>query len=437
MPYVISIILTLAAFFWVNPVTAQEPPQDSTTQSSTGAAAKSQLSLDDMRTFTDVFNQVRRNYVEEVDDKFLLDAAIQGMLSDLDPHSAYLPNSEYEDLEQSSKGQYVGIGVDVAAENGRVVVKAVITPSPADSAGIDPGDIITSVDDVPVKGRPLREAIDDLSGPPGSTVELSITSPGGEKRTLVLERQVIKVPALSFRLLDQTIGYFRIVYFHHESAADLQQSIESVLADGIELEGVILDLRNNPGGVLQPAIEIADGFLDEGEIVTTRGRNASMQMSFTAQQGQWLPGVPLVVLVDRGSASASEVLAGALQDNGRAVIVGERTFGKGSVQSVLPLRNGSGLKLTTARYYTPSGRSIQALGIDPDIPVASAVQVVDYVDGRKLEADLDGHLDNELENADQAAFSTVSIEEDYPLYEALNLLRATQIISGGKAASFR
>jgi carboxyl-terminal processing protease len=210
-----------------------------------------------------------------------------------------------------------------------------------------------------------------------------------------------------------------------------------VLADGIELDGVILDLRNNPGGVLQPAIEMADGFLDEGDIVSTRGRNATMQMAFSAQQGQWLPGVPLVVLVDRGSASASEVLAGALQDNHRAVIIGERTFGKGSVQSVLPLRNGSGLKLTTARYYTPSGRSIQALGIEPDIQVASAVEVVDYFDDRKLEADLDGHLDNDSEETTIAAVSSVTIEEDYPLYEALNLLRASRIISGGNSNSLR
>jgi len=253
----------------------------------------------------------------------------------------------------------------------------------------------------------------------------------------VLEREVIKVPALSFRLLDQTIAYFRIVYFHHESAKDLKESIESVLAEGIELDGVILDLRNNPGGVLQPAIEMADGFLDEGDIVSTRGRNATMQMAFSAQQGQWLPGVPLVVLVDRGSASASEVLAGALQDNHRAVIIGERTFGKGSVQSVLPLRNGSGLKLTTARYYTPSGRSIQALGIEPDIQVASAVEVVDYVDDRKLEADLDGHLDNDSEETTNTAVSSVTIEEDYPLYEALNLLRASRIISGGNSNSLR
>ena len=432
------LITLLAAALPVSiPLNAQEPDPADEPQSAPPASSRSQLSLDDMRTFTDVFNQVRLNYIEEVDDKFLLDAAINGMLSDLDPHSAYLPNNEYEDLEHSSKGQYVGIGVDVAADNGRIVVKAVITPSPADSAGIDPGDIITSINDNPIKGRSLQEAIDELSGPPGSTVELSLTRPGASSRTLVLERELVKIPALNFRLLDETVGYFKIVYFHRESAADLKQTIESVQADGIELDGIILDLRDNPGGVLQPAIEMADGFLDEGEIVSTRGRNATMQMAFSAQQGQWLPGVPLVVLVDRGSASASEVLAGALQDNNRAVIIGERTFGKGSVQSVLPLRNGSGLKLTTARYYTPSGRSIQAQGIEPDIPVASAVEVISVFDNRRLEADLDGHLDNESENPTEAAEISVSIEEDYPLFEALNLLRASRIISGGQSNSLK
>jgi len=431
------ITLLAAALPLSSPLNAQEPDPVDQPQSAPPASPRSQLSLDDMRSFTDVFNQVRLNYIEEVDDKFLLDAAINGMLSDLDPHSAYLPNNEYEDLEHSSKGQYVGIGVDVAADNGRIVVKAVITPSPADSAGIDPGDIITSINDNPIKGRSLQEAIDELSGPPGSTVELSLTRPGASSRTLVLERELVKIPALNFRLLDETVGYFKIVYFHRESAADLKQTIESVQADGIELDGIILDLRDNPGGVLQPAIEMADGFLDEGEIVSTRGRNATMQMAFSAQQGQWLPGVPLVVLVDRGSASASEVLAGALQDNNRAVIIGERTFGKGSVQSVLPLRNGSGLKLTTARYYTPSGRSIQAQGIEPDIPVASAVEVISVFDNRRLEADLDGHLDNESENPTEAAEISVSIEEDYPLFEALNLLRASRIISGGQSNSLK
>lgn len=425
-----SIIFVILAV--CGPADAQENPTAG--QASSPAPSSAQLTLDDMRTFTDVFNQVRQNYVESVDDKFLLEAAINGLLTELDPHSAYLPSTDFEDLENSSRGQYIGLGIDVAAEDGRIVVKRVISPSPADTAGIEPGDIITSVDKMPVKGRPVQAAIDQLSGPAGTSVELKVSRPGGTSRTLTLERQYVKVPALSFRLLQNHYGYFRIVYFHRDSALNLKQAMESVQADGINLYGLIIDLRNNPGGVLQPAIEIADGFLDQGEIVSIRGRNAQMQMEFTAKEGQWLPGIPLVLLVDRGSASASEVLAGALQDHGRAVIVGERTFGKGSVQSVLPLRNGAGIKLTTGRYYTPSGKSIQAQGIVPDVPVTSAVQIVTLDDDRKQEADLVRHLDNETEKVNETQGEIIEIEEDYPLFEALNLLRAAHILSVGNHA---
>ena len=410
-------------------LSAQQAPAKVVDPTAEPGHSAAQLTLDELRTFTDVFNQVRQNYVEAIDDKTLLESAINGMLTELDPHSAYLPNTDFQDLENSSRGQYIGLGLDVAAEKGRVVVKHIISPSPADTAGINPGDIITAVDQMPVKGRPAQEAIEQLSGPPGSTVELTVATPGGKPRTMILKREYVKVPALSFRLLENHYGYFRIVYFHRESASDLKRALESVQAAGTQLYGLILDLRNNPGGVLQPAIEMADGFLDQGDIVSTRGRNAMMQMQFSAKQGQWLPGIALVLLVDRGTASASEVLAGALQDNGRAVIVGERTFGKGSVQSVLPLRNGAGIKLTTARYFTPSGKSIQAQGIVPDVVVAPAVKTVSVTDERKLEADLDRHLNNDKEKAPENPGETVSIEEDYPLHEALNLLRAARLLS--------
>jgi len=408
---------------------AQEDSPTAADSGSPPVGSAAQLTLDELRTFTDVFNQVRRNYIEEIDDKTLLEAAIKGMLTNLDPHSAYLRNDDFEDLENSARGKYIGLGIDVGGENGHVLVKRVISPSPADSAGIDPGDIITAIDKKPVKGRPLQEVIDQLSGPPGTVVELVVEKAGEKPKTLILKREFVKLPALNYRLLENHYGYFRIVYFHRESANDLKLALDSVLASGTELRGLILDLRNNPGGVLQPAIEMADGFLDKGGIVTTRGRNAVMQMEFSATPGQWLPGIPVVVLVDRGTASASEVLAGALQDNGRAVIVGERTFGKGSVQSVLPLRNGGGIKLTTARYYTPSGRSIQAQGIEPDVQVAGSVEVVNVSDERKHEADLKRHLTQEPESAVEDQGETVGVDEDYPLYEALNVLRAAYIFS--------
>jgi carboxyl-terminal processing protease len=421
------VLVTIAGY-----AVAQQGPAKNESKSATDSV---QLNLDDMRTFTDVFNQVRRNYVEEVDDRQLLEAAIDGMLSDLDPHSAYLPDRDFEDLENVSNGEYVGIGVDVAIEEGRVVVKTVIVPSPADAAGIQPGDRITSVAGIKVKGHPLQESIDRLAGPPGSIFELTVSRPGGDTRNLTLKRDHVKIPALDFKLFDQHYGYLRLVYFHRDSAVDFKNALDSIQTDGIELYGLILDLRNNPGGVLQPAIELADGFLDQGEIVSMRGRNAAMQTSFSARQGQWLPGLPMVVLVDRGTASASEVLAGALQDHKRAVVVGERTFGKGSVQTVLPLRNGSGIKLTTARYFTPSGKSIQAQGIQPDLAVASAVEVIETVDDRLLEADLDRHLENFGQAEPQKASSEVDVMTDFPLYEALNLLRANRIMAGSETTT--
>lgn len=404
-----------------------------------------QLTLDDLRSFTDVFNQIRRNYVEEVDDRTLLESAIRGMLLELDPHSAYLPGDDYRNLEDNSEGRYVGIGIDVAAEHGLIVVKAVINGSPADEAGINPGDIITSIDGRAVRGRHLPDAIDELMGDPGTEVELVVRNPAGEVAQVKVPRKYLQIPVLSFDLLEGDWGYFKLSRFHKESGVDLEQSLQSIRNEGIDLRGLVIDLRSNPGGVLQGAIEMADGFLDEGLIVTTRGRNATMQMEFEARPGQWLPGVPMLVLVDRGTASASEVFAGALQDHGRAVIVGERSFGKGSVQSVLPLRNGGGIKLTTARYYTPFGRSIQAEGIEPDV-LYEAGGVAGADSGRKREADLERHLlkdaaaagDEANEDAEEDAEEGLKMQPvasaddaDFPLDEALGILEAAGILAAG------
>jgi len=391
------------------------------------------LTLDDLRTFTDVFSQIRNNYVEPVDDKTLLNAAINGMLSELDPHSAYLLADQFRDLDESSRGRFNGIGVNVDIVDQRIVVQAVIAPSPADSAGINPRDIIVSIDGRQVKGRNLQEAIDELRGEPGSEIILEVMSPGSDAREVTLIRSSVEIPSLSFHIIEDDYGYFRLGHFNRESAVHFQQTLESIKADGIELTGVILDLRDNPGGVLQPAVDLADGFLNDGTIVTTRGRSTSMELEFSARPGDWLEGTPMVVLIDRGSASASEVLAGALQDNGRALIVGEKSFGKGSVQSVLPLRNGAGIKLTTARYYTPSGRSIQAEGILPDV-VLKPVRYVGESDDRMREADLDRHLEREgpapapevveSDNAENA-----ELVDDYYIQEALGLLKGATILS--------
>lgn len=433
-------ICTLAVTVAANvPQIAFAVDQDSEVLEEGKPGAPAELSLDDLRTFTDVFSQIRQNYVEPVDDKSLLNAAINGMLSELDPHSAYLLRDQFQDLGETSRGQFNGIGVNVEVVDFRIVVQAVITPSPADSAGINPGDVIISIDDRAVKGRDVREAIDELRGEPGSEVRLEVLTPGEEPRALTLVRKVVDIPSLTAQVLESRYGYFRVSYFNRETATHFEQSLESMAGDGIELQGLIIDLRDNPGGVLQPAVSLADGFLDDGLIVTTRGRNAAMQLEFSAHPGQWLEDVPVVVLIDRGSASASEVLAGALQDHGRALIVGEKSFGKGSVQSVLPLRNGSGIKLTTARYYTPSGRAIQAEGIVPDVALRP-VQFVDSRDSRVRESDLERHLERESRDAPPQVRGSPddgnsALNNDQYVQEALSLLKGARILSRAGGAT--
>lgn len=389
---------------------------------------QAQLTLDDLRTFTDVFNQARNNYVEEVDDKTLLNAAIQGMLQELDPHSSYLPPPQYEELNDAAKGRYSGIGIDVKAQDGKIVVNAIINESPADEAGMNPGDVITSINGKAVKGQYLPDAIDQIGGDPDTDVVLTVQPEDGEAREVTITRKYVKVPTITYQQLGDDYGYFKLSQFNNETTAQLKQALDSIAAEGTVLSVLIFDLRNNPGGMLQQAVGLADGFLDEGVIVSTRGRNAKMQMEFKANEGQWLPGTPVIILVDRGTASASEVVSGALQDHGRALIVGERTFGKGSVQSVLPLRNGGGVKLTTALYYTPSGRSIQAQGIEPDV-IIEWEEFSETGDDRIRESDLERHLGQDTtRKTGQPASSQLA--EDYELDAVLEVLRDAGLISG-------
>jgi carboxyl-terminal processing protease len=402
---------------------------DAQPQEDAGDVERAQLTLDELRTFTDVFNQARRNYVEPVEDRTLLDAAIRGMLTDLDPHSSYLTPEEYSELKDSSKGRYSGIGVRMDVGDGRIVIDAVIDDSPADRAGINPGDVITAMEGEAVKGRLLPDAIGQMDGDPGTDLRLTVLTPDGEERELLMTREYLLMPTLGFEWLDDGWGYFRMTQFHQESANHLRDALDSIAAEGKVLEGLFIDLRNNPGGVLQPAVELADGFLEGGRIVSVKGRNTNMQMEFDARPGDWLPGIPVVLLVDRGSASASEVLAGALQDHGRALVVGERTFGKGSVQSVLPLRNGGAIKLTTARYYTPNGRSIQARGILPDVEVT--FDDSDEPDARRREADLDHHLDLDgIEDGDATAVEPIGME--FPVEEILEVLDAAGMLESAE-----
>lgn len=392
------------------------------------AATRAQLSLADLRTFTDVFNQVRNNYVEETDDHTLLNAAIRGMLSELDPHSSYMEADEFRRLDNDSRGRYSGIGVEVSIRNRRVHVVFVMDDGAANKAGVVAGDIITSIDQQDLRGQELQSAIDGLRGEAGTAVEVTFEHVNGEVSNFNLVRDFVKVASVFSRPVDRDYGYFQITHFTRKSADELLEQIEYMQGNREQpLKGIILDIRHNPGGVLKPAVTIADGFLDDGLIVFTRGRAAN-QMEYKAKPGQWLQDIPMVVLVDGSTASASEVLAGALQDHGRALIVGEKTFGKGSVQSVLNLRNGSGIRLTTSRYYTPSGRSIQAEGIQPDVEIAT-VEIIENETKHKREADLDGHLNGEPENGPVVFSSEVSAADDYMMYQALILLKGASILS--------
>ncbi len=343
-----------------------------------------QLTLDDLRTFTDVFNQLRSNFVEEIDDHTLLVAAIEGMLSKLDPWSAFIDAEQSQEFDDSAKGRYGGIGVSLDLREWRLLVDSVTPDGPAARAGVIAGDLVTAVNGRPVRGRKIFESADALTGEPGSEVTVRIKSRNKRSRELKLVREFIPVSSVNSELLKGGIGYFEITHFHRNSHLELENSIKTLQEQAQTLmNGVILDLRGNPGGVVLPAVEMADGFLDEGLIVYTKGRYDASLLEFRAHPGQWAADVPVAILVDGKTASASEVLAGSLQDHGRAVIIGEQMFGKGSIQSIFNLRNGSILKLTTAHYFTPLGKTIHEQGIEPDIVKAPSSDMLEFVTGRE------------------------------------------------------
>jgi len=401
------------------------------------------LPLKELRTFTDVFANIKANYVEPVEDKELLENAIRGMLAGLDPHSAYLDEEAYKELQVGTTGQFGGLGIEVGMEDGFVKVIAPIDDTPAQRAGIAAGDLIIRLDDTPVKGLSLREAVNIMRGEPGTDITLTIVREGMDAPFKVtITRAVIKVTSVKHRLLAPGFGYLRITQFQSNSADNLLDAIAKLKKEsGDELEGLVLDLRNNPGGVLSAAVDVADAFIEQGLIVYTEGRAPDSEVRFKATPGDVLHGAPIVVLINVGSASASEIVAGALQDHHRAIIMGSKSFGKGSVQTVLPMKAGTALTLTTARYYTPSGRSIQAEGIVPDIKLAKVqVSVVENNGFEPVtEADLSRHLENGKAVEDAAAAEgsaeedkedSVSklLKEDYQLFEALNLLKGLYIL---------
>ena len=401
------------------------------------AEKKSSLPLEDLRTFTEIFDKIKNDYVEPIDDKTLLENAIRGMLSGLDPHSSYLSPDDFRDLQAGTNGEFGGLGIEVGMENGFVKVIAPIDDTPAHRAGVEAGDLIVRLDDTPVKGMTLNDAVKIMRGKPGSEIVLTIIREGREQPLeLTLIRDIIKVTSIKSRTLEEGYGYVRITQFQSRTGENLRQSVSRLKTEnGGSLHGLVLDLRNNPGGVLSAAVSVSDAFLKKGLIVYTEGRLAETKLKFNAKPTDVLNGAPLVVLVNAGSASASEIVAGALQDHKRAVIMGSTTFGKGSVQTILPMENNSALKLTTARYYTPSGTSIQATGIIPDI-VLDDLKISDSSSSssadRVTEADLAGHLEGD-EEADKAKTSETKetlASEDYALYEALNLLKGLTILQG-------
>jgi carboxyl-terminal processing protease len=397
------------------------------------------LPVEELRTFSDVFGRIKNDYVVDVDDKELIENAIRGMLSGLDPHSAYLDAEEFTELQVGTTGQFGGLGIEVGMENGFVKVIAPIDDTPAQRAGVESGDLVIRLDDTPVKGMTLNEAVKIMRGKPGSDIELTIVREGVDQPLKInITRDVIKVKSVRARMLEPGFGYLRISQFQSKSAENMVDAIEDLKKENKgALQGLVLDLRNNPGGVLNGAVAVSDAFLKKGMIVYTEGRIADSRLRFNATPDDVIDGAPLVVLVNQGSASASEIVAGALQDHKRAIIVGVKTFGKGSVQTILPLSSDSALKLTTARYYTPSGKSIQAEGITPDIELESVkVAAVERNIEPLKEADLSGHLENGNGKGDKKADKKSDEEEDaalspaddYMLYEALNMLKGLVIL---------
>ncbi len=393
---------------------------------------ESRLPLEELRLFTQVFDHIRKAYVEDVDDKTMLENAISGLLEGLDPHSVYLNEETFRSLQESTRGEFGGIGVEVAMENGIVKVIAPIDGSPAKEAGIMSGDLILKINDQVVKGLSQAEAVELMRGPRGSMVSLLIVRSGlDEPLELELARDIIKTRSVRSMVLEPGYGYIRISQFQIDTGSQFRSEVIRMMGSQKPLKGLILDLRNNPGGLLPAAIDVADTMLDGGLVTYTEGRLPNSNTQYEATAGDLIENVPVVVMIDGGSASASEIVAGALQDRKRAVVLGTQSFGKGSVQTVLPISEDRGIKLTTARYFTPAGRSIQADGVHPDIVVKRAE--IKVIEGTRYikEANLGGHL-----SSGQPAPKRVSsvrakldLTTDNQLFEGLNVLKGAYILT--------
>jgi len=392
--------------------------------------------------FGDIFQRVRESYVDEVDDKKLIEAAINGMLTSLDPHSSYLNSDNFSDMQVQTKGKFGGLGIEITMENGLVKIVSPIDETPAARAGLQPEDLIVAVDKQPIMGMTLSDAVDLLRGEVGSSVTVTVKRGTKEPFDISLTRDTIKIRSVRAKVFDE-IGYLRITTFSEQTSPGLNKEVEKMFTEhGDRLKGFVLDLRNNPGGLLNQAIEVSDAFLDQGEIVSTRGREDQDISRAFARDGDIARGLPIVVLINSGSASASEIVAGALKDHQRAVLMGTRSFGKGSVQSVIPVSGRSAMRLTTARYYTPAGISIQAKGITPDVEVELAR--IETLDGGNMrEENLRGALDKSTTSGTKGATTkdgkdTATADQseiDYQLARALDLIRGVTIFNKKNSGS--
>ena len=400
------------------------------------AADTSALPLEELQMFADVFNQIRQGYVESVPDSKLFELAVQGMLSGLDPHSVFLKEKAFDSLQETTKGEFSGLGIEIGQDRGYVTIIAPIDGSPAEAAGLEAGDVILKIDGESVRDLPVNKSVELMRGPTGSEVLLTIGRRGvADPFDVSVIRDIIKVPSVRSRELMEGYLWLRASQFQRDTGQEAIAKIESALSEG-PLEGIVLDLRNNPGGVLGASVDMAGAFLDGGLVVYTEGRHPQSKDRFEATPGDMIKEVPIVVLINGGSASASEIVAGALQDRRRAVIMGTRSFGKGSVQTILPVTDTRAVKLTTALYYTPNGRSIQAEGIVPDIVVERAEVKSVESNRRTKEADLQGSLSggDPADSQSESEALTELRNSDNQLYEALTLLRGINLLSPQSAA---
>jgi carboxyl-terminal processing protease len=424
------ILLSAAAGAALTLVTTQPRLLEGWTALAAPADTYRQLNL-----FGDVFERVRSDYVEKPDDSKLVESAINGMLTGLDPHSSYMDGKSFKDMQIQTRGEFGGLGIEVTMEDGLIKVVAPIDETPAAKAGVMANDIITHLDDEPVQGLTLNQAVEKMRGPVNTKIRLKIMRKGQDKPTEIsITRDIIRVRSVRTRPEGDDVGYIRITQFNEQTTEGVKKAITDLQTQmGDKLKGYVIDMRNNPGGLLDQAISVADAFLEKGEIVSTRGRNAEETSRFNARAGDLTKGKPIIVLINGGSASASEIVAGALQDHKRATVLGTRSFGKGSVQTIIPLGAGNGaLRLTTARYYTPSGRSIQAKGISPDIEVLQDVpEELKARTDTKGEASLRGHLKNTdgKEEGGSQSYVPPDPKDDKAIKMGLDLLRGIKVNS--------